>query len=90
VLPLRLSVLFIRFLGCCLESLGGPFFGVLLGQVAAHEVFPTMLTEVDPERVVAVPFELTPLLELGVGTESALDLANRTASRCPVGLCRYE
>jgi hypothetical protein len=48
-----------------------------------------VLTEVDCGlHAVAVPLEIAQLLELGIGTESALDLANRPV--CPVGLRRYE
>ncbi|KAF8491323.1 hypothetical protein F5888DRAFT_1736282 [Russula emetica] len=92
MLPLRLSTLFICCLARRLEALGKPSFVVPLARVTARKVKPTLLAEVDAKRVrlcvFAVPLECAPLLELGVGTESALDLANRTA--CSVGLRRYE
>ncbi|KAF8488936.1 hypothetical protein F5888DRAFT_1750275, partial [Russula emetica] len=92
VLPLRLSTLFICFLARRLEALGKPCFVVPFARVTAREVNCATLAEVYAKRVrlcvFAVPLECDPLLELGVGTESALDLANRTA--CPVGLRRYE
>lgn len=81
-----LCALCIRFLRRHSEALGGPIFAVPLARVITHEEIPAMLAEVDRERVrlhaVAVPLECAPLLELGIGTESALDLTNRSA--CPV------
>ena len=71
MLPLCCSALCIRLLGRYSEALGGPIFAVPLARVTAREVIPTMLAEVDCERVrlhaVAVPLEFTPLLGLGVG-----------------------
>lgn len=85
----------LRFASAFSASLGGTRqadFAVPLARVTAREVVPTILAEVYCERVrlhaLAVPLEFAPLLELGVGTESALDLANRPA--CPVGLRRHE
>ena len=63
-----------------------------LACVTACKVIPAMLAKVNRERVllsaVTVPLELAPCFELGVGAESALDLANRPT--CPVGLRRRE
>ena len=90
--PLRRLALFIRFLARRLEALEGPISAVPLTGVTAREVIPARSTEVYCERVclraVAVPLELVPVLELGVGTESTLYLANCPTS--PVGLRRYE
>ena len=93
VLPLHCSALFIHFFMPPLAALGGPFITVPLARVTSCGVIPTKLAEIYGEQVrlivITVPFEFTPLVELGVGTETAPDLGNRPT--CPVGLyCHKE
>lgn len=92
MLPLCRSALCICSLARHSEALGGPSFAVPLKRVTAREIIPTILTKVYGERVrlraLTVMLESAPFVELGVGTETAPDLANRPA--CPVDLRRHK
>jgi hypothetical protein len=86
--PLRLSALFECLLARDAAALRGRLPAVRLERVTARKEVPALLAEGDLQRVpllgIAVPLEVFPRLERRVGTELALDLANRAT--CPVGL----
>ena len=84
MLPLRRSALCICFRRRFFAALEGPVLAVPIACVALREVIPTILAEINGERVRFIAIKFTPLVELDVGTETAPDLANRPA--CPVGL----
>jgi hypothetical protein len=92
VCHLSLSPPLVCFLGRHSAALGGPISLVPLARITPRKVIPTIVAIEECERVHltadTVPCEPTPLLELGFGTNSALDLLNRPA--CPVIMCRDE